>query len=185
MPKLAFSVAGDEVVLLEFQAMAWQRWRARFPSRRRATPNQSWSPPVVFTQHGRPRRADQRPWHVYQSHASSGGTITQQWVMVPTLLPASPEPTQPLVGAPEEAKIFTCIYKENVHQHWSNLHRVLFLAQQHPLVDEVTLHKTDKGKDPIPVQRARALHQIPPGPLRFGNRARSLWRGHARWLHSQ
>ena len=86
MPKLAFSVAGDDVALLEFQATSWQRWRARFPSRRRATPNQWWSPPLVFTRHDRPGKVDQRPWHVYQSHASSVGTITQQWVMVPTLL---------------------------------------------------------------------------------------------------
>ena len=98
MPKLSFSVASDDAALLEFQAKSWQDWRVRFPSRAHGKPLLWCWPRRVYEAGG----ACTRPWRVYE--AGVGGSITQQWVMVPTLLPAFPEPTQPhSLGLPEKS----------------------------------------------------------------------------------
>ena len=33
------------------------------------------------------------------------------------------------------------------HQHYTNVHRIMHLAQQHPLVDEVSFHNINKEVD--------------------------------------
>ena len=180
-PKKWLPINPDDSTMLRFQADEWLAFRSAYASR-------AHGQQLVFTQQDRPTKDFQRPWHVYEQRPRSKPGIEpskrQQWVMVPTPLPA-PAPTQLLAGAPRQAALFECTYQSQRHEHWTNIHRIMFLAQQHPLIDSVQKHKHDKAYDPLHFDRfgrATSFHQA---PFRPGHHVRSLWRGDARGHDNQ
>ena len=82
-------------------ASRWQDWRVRFPCR--------GHPRLQWTGRERPNQGEQQPWHVYKS-------TQQEWVLVPTLIlcPGGVN-TEPLVGAPAEADMFTALRDRCLH----------------------------------------------------------------------
>ena len=50
----------------------WFEWRRRFPIRAQS---------LVRTRNDRPKEAEQRAWHCYQSHNHDNGLMTQEWLM--------------------------------------------------------------------------------------------------------
>ena len=127
-------------------------WRARFPCR--------GHPLLQWTGRDRPGKVDQRPWAVYTS-------TQHEWVLVPTLIlcPGGVK-TEPLAGAPAEADMFTTLRNGRWHQHWTTIQRMKFLAESHPLVDEVLrLNPGNKAADKAVFNpktgRVTHLHQSP------------------------
>ena len=55
--------------------------------------------------------------------------------------------TQPLPDAPQEAELFQCTVEGKLMQHYSNIHRMNYLAATHPLVSSVIPHKLGKAVD--------------------------------------
>ena len=55
--------------------------------------------------------------------------------------------TEPLPEAPQEAELFQCTVEGKLMQHYSNIHRMKYLAATHPLVSSVIPHKLGKAVD--------------------------------------
>ena len=119
----------------------------------------------------RPWKNDQQPWAVYTHYKACGtgaGTqVDHQWLMVPLLVENA---AQPLAGAlPEANDIFHCEVNGEKRHHFTNIYRMLHLAQKHPMVREAKTTKLDKVEGskghPHPVSSAGVN---PPHP--------SLWR---------
>ena len=66
---------------------------------------------------------------------------------------------------PREADLFVMKPQgQRLHEHWTNIHRMRFLAQQHPQIETVRAHKSNKGTDPSSFDvygRAVEYHQSP------------------------
>ena len=86
----------DDQKKLETESAAWIEYRSAYVSR--CNPGR-----LNFTQGPKPKqKSDQRAWHVYEQRT---WYQCKQWVLVPTLNPVS-KLTEPLAGAPIEAKLF-------------------------------------------------------------------------------
>ena len=146
----------DDEQGLRFSATQWLAYRRAYPCR-------AHGEQLVFTQASKPYKDEQRAWHVYEQERNAFGGMRQQWVMVPTLLGAA-TPTEPLVGAPPEAALFTCMHFLSPHELLTNIYRIMFLAQKHPLIQSVRQHKTEKADHPSAFDdnwRATDFHQAP------------------------
>ena len=98
---------------------------------------------IRFTGQRRPSKDQQRPWSVYEV----GDCNYQQWVFVPFLVPERGGlTTQPLAGAPDRAALWRGEYKWTMHEHFTNIDRIQFLAGRHPAVQSVGIQK-DKSRD--------------------------------------
>ena len=141
-----------------FQVGRWHDHRCTFPSR-------PHTKQLVFTSNPRPNKNHQLPWHVYVQKDENEGVV-QQWVLVPTLVPVV-ERTQPLAGASgasPETRVFHCENNRCLHEHWTNIQRVEFIARRHPLISSVEKHKADKALHPTDFnKRGRTCsgHQSP------------------------
>ena len=66
---------------------------------------------------------------------------------------------------PSEAELFQCQpARQEWHEHWTNIHRMKFLAERHPQIERVWKHKESKSFDPSCFDsngRAEAYHQAP------------------------
>ena len=85
--------------------------------------------------------------------------------MVPLLLPTK---AQPLAGATDEANnVFQCEVNGATRHHFTNIHRMLHLAQKHPMVREAAPFKCEKVEGskghPHPISSAGVNPQ--PQPL--------------------
>ena len=50
------------------------------------------------------------------------------------------------------------------HEHWTNIHRIRYLAEKHPQIETVREHKQNKARDPKHFDsygRAAKFHQAP------------------------
>ena len=119
----------------------------------------------------KPLKEDQQPWAVYTHYKAcgtgAGSQVDHQWLMVPLLVKNA---AQPLAGAHHEANdIFHCEVNGETRHHFTNIHRMLHLAQKHPMVREAAPFKIEKVEGskghPHPVSSAGVN---PPNP--------SLWR---------
>ena len=87
-------------------------------------------------------------------------------MLVPTLVRVV-ERTKPLAGAwgaSPETRLFNCEYKNCLHEHWTNIQRVEFIARRHPLISCVEKHKADKSLHPSNFNvwgRTNTGHQSP------------------------
>ena len=148
------AISGDDMKKLKTESADWIEYRSAYPSRRN-------SGRLNFTRRPKPGKPDQRAWHVYEQRNEHQ---CQHWVLVPTLNPVS-ELTEPLAGAPSEAKLFACKPPfQKLHEHWTNIHRMKFLAERHPLIERVWTRNESKSFDPSRFNsngRAEAYHQAP------------------------
>ena len=83
--------------------------------------------------------------------------------VAPTLLRA-PSLTEPLAGALPQAELEVFYYELSPHQHLSDLHRVRCLAETHPQIESVRIHKAGKQYDPSDFNvygRAKSYRQAP------------------------
>ena len=148
------AISGNDMKKLKTESADWITYRSAYPSRRN-------SGRLNFTRRPKPGKPDQRAWHV---HEQRNEHQCQQWVLVPTPNPVS-QLTEPLAGAPSEANLFA--HKpplQGWHEHWTNMHRIRYLAEQHPQLGRVREHKPDKALDPKRFDsygRAAKFHQAP------------------------
>ena len=149
------AISGDDMKKLQTESADWIRYRSAYPSRRN-------SGRLNFTRRPKPKKPDQRAWDVYEQRNEHQ---CQQWVLVPTFIPVS-HLTEPLAGAPSEATLFA-YYKpplQGWHEHWTNIHRICYLAEKHPQIQTVRKHKQNKALDPTRFDsygRAVEFHQAP------------------------
>ena len=104
----------------------------------------------------------QLPWRSFVNMDEKQGLV-QQWVLLPTLVPVV-ERTQPLAGTSPDTQLFHCIYDGGLHEHWTNIQRVEFIAQRHPLIESVERHNMNKSLDPPDFNkwgRTNSGHQSP------------------------
>ena len=72
--------------------------------------------------------------------------------------------TEPLAGAPPQAELEIFYYELSPHQHLSDIHRVRCLAETHPQIESVRIHKAGKEYDPSDFNvygRAESYRQAP------------------------
>ena len=121
----------------------WAHWRRLHPPRAGTQ--------VRWANQRRPPKDDQREWCVYTTRdTSQWARVAQEWFTPPFLVPidhvapvgdTSPEPDlmqcslSPASGAPL------------THQHYTNIHRMVRLANCHPLVVRWDKHKERKELD--------------------------------------
>ena len=137
--------AGDEL-RLDWKARIIRDFRQRFPIRA--------SGGITRAGTDKPGKDDQRPWTIYQqtrrsalANKHSQRQISQQWLLVPTLLPVQgSRPTQSLTDDPKMG-LFNILKAGRQMEHYTNIHRVAHLAQAHPLVQAVRKHKPEKELD--------------------------------------
>ena len=111
----------------------WEAWRQEFPCR---------APSVTETKKRRPQKNEQLAWHSYEKKETDR---YQQWLLTPFLIQCGEAPTQPLASSSRDADLF----KTKVNRrgeitdmvHFTNIHRVEFLAKQHLCVQSVQQHK--------------------------------------------
>ena len=71
----------------------------------------------------------------------------QQWLLVPFLVPVREGLwTHPWAGAPDRAALWRGDYKGTLHEHFTNIDRIQFLAGRHPAVQSVGIQK-DESRD--------------------------------------
>ena len=145
----------DQDIALQEQAASWVQWRRSFPIRA--------SGGIRWPRCRRPNKSEQVPWHVYE--ARTAGKVDQQWVLAPFLVPA--RGSSCLEGAPEEARLRRVTSggpKGQEMERYTNIHQMFYLAEQHPLLSDVTTHKISKALDPTSFDangRATKYHQSP------------------------
>ena len=128
------AISENEQKKLQTESADWIAYRSAYPSRRNIGR-------LNFTRRPKPKKPDQRAWHV---HEQKNEHQCQQWVLVPTVIPV-PQVTQPLAGAPREANLFAMDPPlQGLHEHWTNIHRMRYLAEKHPQIGSVREHKTTK-----------------------------------------
>ena len=148
------AISEHDMKKLKTESADWITYRSAYLSRRN-------SGRLNFTRRPKPGKPDQRAWHVYEQRNEHQ---CQQWVLVPTLNPVS-QLTEPLAGAPSEANLFACKPPlQGWHEHWTNIHRIRYLAEKHPQIETVREHKQNKARDPKHFDsygRAAKFHQAP------------------------
>ena len=138
--------AGPEDTCLDIGlAQRWVGFRAKFPFRRGAA--------VVGPRRvGRPTPSEQEQFHHYRTRRPDGA-VDQEWWLAPFLVKLGSELAEKgdLEG-PEEAhalKKFRADPAQGVpcaSEHFTNIHRILGLAREHPMVQEPFLHKADRPR---------------------------------------
>ena len=100
---------------------------------------------IKFTGQRRPNKDHQRQWCVCVCEV--GVYNYQQWVFVLFLVPEREGLTaQLLAGAPDRAALWRGEYKRTLHEHFTNIGRIQFLAGRHPSGQSVGMQK-DKFRD--------------------------------------
>ncbi len=84
--------------------------------------------PLTYRNFARPNKDDQRAWTVYSGYAQL--SMYQQWLLTPFLVAVEPESW---AAAASGAALRRC----GNMQHYTNMFRLEFLAEQHPCVESV------------------------------------------------
>ena len=114
----------------------WLGWRKRFAVRAQS---------LTRTLKPRPgSKMDQLPWHTYRS-LKQNGTMDQEWLYAPFLVAALV--SQPLTGQQASRRLWQGNVGQVFSRHYTDIHRVRALAQEHPLIEEVEFHKLEKGNE--------------------------------------
>jgi hypothetical protein len=138
---------------------ALRKWRKAHPTR--ACQGLGCIRKILNATPGKDKCPDQREWVAHRDPDDH-----QEWFYALFLLPTNGRPTQPLAGTSKEAnltKVF-CQKEKREMEHYTNIHRMRFLAEIHPLVDKVVTDKDHKGKDPSRFDtkgRCTKYHQSP------------------------
>ena len=155
-PKAAASGA-DETGLDLDNMRRWLDFRAAFPVR---------ADRARRTDQQKPTKADQKAWCHYRTLRPSNGRVQQEWLLTPFLVPIAEKAD--VEGQPQEA---LKQYSDDpasggtlTQEHYTNIHRVMRLAKQHPLVLKVQPYNVLKGLDEVATNkfgRATKFHQSP------------------------
>ena len=140
---------------LQHMASRWARFRDTYAVRA-----SGW---IVRTGHPRPHKPSQRAWASYLK-LSHKCDLCQQWLFTPFLVPIGLMPTEPLAGGGPDTGLFQCEHNGRQMEHYTNIHRIQYLATVHPAVRAVTLHKIEKANGPSTFNqhmRATKFHQHP------------------------
>ena len=159
-----FNITGGAGVRFDRKAKVIAEFREQFPIRA--------SGGIIRAGRDRPKKDHQKPWTVYEQTRSSAQGIftprqvTQQWFLVPTLLPIQEgsSPTPSFTDDPAMGLFRVRKEGRGEMEHYTNIRRVAHLAEAHPLVQNVRQHKPDKQLDPSQFDidgRAVKYHQSP------------------------
>ena len=122
------------------QAVNWLRWREAFPTRAFGG--------IRRTDGRKPGELEQLPWHSYTIFTAKNRILSQGWLLTPLLVPFALAPTQSLTGAPASATLFRTTMGEGNSQrgmqHFTNVYRTTYLAEQRPMVKSVAPRNVEK-----------------------------------------
>ena len=168
LPRAAASGAGgDHAGLDPVLARDWVAFRDRFPARGAS---------VTWTDKPRPGKSEQTCWHHYcqlrQAGKNQGGSrlrVGQEWWLPPFLVPFAGKAD---VALPQDQALWQGPATtqpehtggEEVYEHYTNIHRIERLAEEHPLVLSVAKFKIEKMWDKAirnDIGRATKYHHSP------------------------
>ena len=125
------------------QAKQWIGYRNKFPAREGAQV-------LSCTRMTRPNKGDQQQWHHYRQ-LRDNREVGQEWWLPPFLLPVCPKKGAVKMDKPEHALQQCPAHPapggQMAMEHFTNIHRIKKLADQHPMVLMVVDHKVaEKAK---------------------------------------
>ncbi len=152
----------DDSFFDEHMAGQWMRWRASYPVRGTGG--------VILADSEQPSAPQQKKaWHHYVRRDEKNGRVQREWWMPPLLVPFD-ETVSWVPGGTEDEIGKQCsvdaasVGRPTTHQLYTNVHRILYLAQCHPqmvFVDPPRLNAREPEERDNVDNSAKTFHQSP------------------------
>ena len=138
----------DTAFDLQQASKSWIGHRDKFPAREGAQVCDA-------TDKGRPGRKDQKKWHHYRARRGNG-QVCQEWWLTPLFVPASSKKGAVKLAKPEHALMQyrdppTTSGGGMAWEHFTNIHRIEQLAEEHPMVTRVRKKSKNGGGHQSPM----------------------------------